>query len=434
MGQFRSNPLTQISTIIVISLGFIQSITNAQELNATDAATGDQFGRSGSLSGNIGLIGAVLDNDNGSGSGSAYIFRNLDMAGGMINESVKLLASDGAAGDEFSRSTSLSGNVGLIGSVGDDDNGASAGSAYVFRNLDTASGTVNESVKLLASDGAASDQFGQTVGLFGNIGLIGAVGDDDNGFGSGSAYIYRNLDSLSGTINESAKLLASDGSILDEFGYSVGISGNIGLIGARLDDDNGSASGSAYVFRNLDTANGTINESVKLVPSDGAPNDQFGISVSLSSNIGLIGSQFDNENGTSSGSAYVFRNLDTANGTINESVKLVPSDGAPSDFFGFSTSLSGSNGLVSARGNDDNGSNSGSAYVFVNLDTASGTINELIKLFATDGAADDQFGYSVSLDGDRFTIGALRGDGNEPDSGSAFLGTVSSLTLLDFGN
>ena len=387
-----------------------------------------------SLSGNIGLIGSRLDDDLGSQSGSAYIFRNLDSAIGTTNELVKLLPSDGVQGDSFGQSVSLSGSVGLIGATGDDGAGSGSGAAYVFRNLDSATGTINESVKLLASDGAGGDEFGASVSLSGNTALIGSAGNDDNGSYSGSAYVFRNLDMASGTINESAKLLASDGGSLRGFGESVSLSGTKGLIGAYREGFDGTGPGSAYVFRNLDTVSGTINESVRLLASDGASVDNFARSVSLSGNIGLVGANLDDDNGTNSGSAYVFRNLDTASGTINESVKLLASDGQVVDVFGESVSLSGSVGLIGALRDDDKGSDSGSAYIFRNLDTANGTINESVKILASDGAANDWFGWSVSLDGDRFVVGSLRGNGVVADSGAAYTGTVSSLTTLDFGN
>ena len=102
----------------------------------------------------------------------------------------ELNASDGAADDIFGGSVSLSGNTGLISATGDDDNGSRSGSAYLFRNLDTATGTVNESVKLLPSDGAERDFFGGSVSLSGNAGLIGAIEDNYLNYGStGSAYI-----------------------------------------------------------------------------------------------------------------------------------------------------------------------------------------------------------------------------------------------------
>ena len=248
-------------------------------------------------------------------------------------------------------------------------------------------------------------------------------------------------DAPSGHSLSAQELNASDGAADDFFGGSVSLSGNTALISANGDDDNGSSSGSAYLFRNLDTATGTVNESVKLLPSDGAEDDFFGGSVSLSGNAGLIGAIEDNYlNFGSSGSAYIFRNLDTATGTVNESAKLLPSDGAGGDGFGGSVSLSGNTGLIGAsRG--DNGLTDfyplfycfcGSAYLFRNLDTATGTVNESVQLLASDGAAGDEFGSSVNLDGDRFIVGAIRG--NSADSGIAYTGTVSSVTTLDFGN
>ena len=193
---WNSLPTTFFAATVVMMLSSGHSLS-AQQLNASDGgAAGDQFGFSVSLSGNTGLIGVREDDDNGTNSGSVYIFRNLDTATGTVNESAILLPSVGEAGDEFGISVSLSGNTGLIGAHRDrdDNNGSSIGSAYIFRNVDTATGTVNESVKLLASDGASAYQFGFSVSLSGNTGLVSAISGNDNGIHSGSAYIFRNLD------------------------------------------------------------------------------------------------------------------------------------------------------------------------------------------------------------------------------------------------
>jgi len=293
--------------------------------------------------------------------------------------------------------------------------------------------------EMQASDGAAGDYFGNSVSLSGTMGLVGAYGDTigSNTF-QGSAYLFRNLDTATGTITENAKLVASDGAAGDFFGYSVSLSGTIGLVGAFWDDIGANTmQGSAYVFRNLDTATGTITENAKLVSSDGAAQDQFGCSVSLSGTIGLVGAFSDDigSNGTQ-GSAYVFRNLDTVTGTITENAKLEASDGADEDSFGYSVSLSGTTGLVGAP-YADIGANDyqGSAYLFRNLDTATGTVNESVKLFASNGAEDDYFGYSVALDGDRFTIG-VRGDdiGANDNQGSAYFGHVRTFTTANLGS
>ncbi|EAM47480.1 FG-GAP repeat protein [Crocosphaera watsonii WH 8501] len=92
---------------------------------------------------------------------------------------------NGAAGDLFGFSVSLSGNNALVGSHFDDDKGTDSGSAYLF---DVTTGNLLH--KLTAPDGAAGDQFGFPVSLSDNTALIGGFGDDDQGLNSGSAYLF----------------------------------------------------------------------------------------------------------------------------------------------------------------------------------------------------------------------------------------------------
>ena len=154
------------------------------------------------------------------------------------NEDLKLVASDGAAGNRFGFSIAISGNTAVIGAPWDDDNGDYSGSAYVF---DVTTG--QELFKLTASDGAEGDRFSHSVAASGNIAVIGAFKDDDKAQDTGSAYLF---DITTG--QELAKLTASDGAALDFFGRPVAISGNTAVIGAPYDDGNSTDSGSAYVF------------------------------------------------------------------------------------------------------------------------------------------------------------------------------------------
>ncbi|GAH85253.1 unnamed protein product, partial [marine sediment metagenome] len=237
-------------------------------------------------------------------------------------EQQKLLASDGAGGDHFGNSVSVSGTTALVGALGDDDCGSASGSAYVFEDNGTA---WVEVAKLTASDGALMDQFSRSVSVSGTTALIGAYTDDDCGSSSGSAYVFEK--GVSGW-SEVAKLTASDGAADDWFGLSVSVSGTTALIGAYRGDDCGNSSGSAYVFED----NGTAWVQVaKLLPSDSAALDYFGYSVSVSGTTALVGAYADDDCGSGSGSAYVFED----NGTAWVQVaKLTPSDGAGSDFFG----------------------------------------------------------------------------------------------------
>ena len=160
-----------------------------------------------------------------------------------VSEAAKLLASDGAEGDHFGDfSVAVAGDTAVIGAWGDDDDGIDSGSAYVFRYNGTA---WVEEAKLTASDAAEGDHFGGSVTVSGDTVVVGAYADDDNGSRSGSAYVFR----YSGTAwVEEAKLTASDGAADDFFGFPVAVSGDTVVVGAGGDDDNGIDSGAAYVY------------------------------------------------------------------------------------------------------------------------------------------------------------------------------------------
>jgi len=266
-----------------------------------------------------------------------------------------------------------------------------------------------EEAKLRASDGAADDQFGVSVSLSGNYALVGAHLDDDRGSNSGSAYVFH-FDG-SGWVEET-KLTASDGAMDDLFGWSVSLSRDYALIGANGDDDNGTNSGSAYIFH-FDGSNWA--EEAKLTASDGAMDDAFGWSVALSGDYALIGANGDDDNGTNSGSAYIFH-FDGSNWV--EETKIRASDAAAGDNFGNSVSLSGEHALIGAPYDDDNQDESGSAYIF-HFDGSNWV--EEAKLIASGGLQSAYFGWSVSLSGDYALIGAFYDRHSGVKSGSAYI-------------
>jgi len=156
--------------------------------------------------------------------------------------------------------------------------------------------TGSQLAKLLPDDGAAGDAFGWPVAIEGQIAIVGVPGDDDNGSISGSAYLF---DVATGA--QLAKLLPADGAAQSMFGWSVATDGQKAIVGARDGGENGKYSGSAYLF---DMATG--EQLAKLLPDVGAAFDLFGWSVAISSSIAIVGSAWDDDNGTNSGSAYVF--------------------------------------------------------------------------------------------------------------------------------
>jgi hypothetical protein len=332
----------------------------------------------------------------------------------------KLLAGDGVAADSFGERVSVSGGTAVIGADGDDDKGDSSGSAYVF--VQAADGTWSQQAKLVAADGAADDVFGWSVAVDGGTAVIGAIGDDDRGDRAGSAYVF--VRAADGTWSQQAKLTAADGVDFDFFGASVSVSGDTAVIGAWGDDDRGNVSGSAYVF--VRAADGTWSQQAKLTAADGAADDSFGKSVAVDGGTAVIGTDEDDDKGDGSGSAYVF--VRAADGTWSQQAKLTAADGAAIDYFGVSVAVDGDTAVIGAWLDDDKGSNSGSAYVFVRA--ADGTWSQQAKLTAADGAADDWFGESVSVSGGTAVIGAWQDDDKGDGSGSAYV-FDSSVTDTD---
>jgi hypothetical protein len=310
-------------------------------------------------------------------------------------QSAELTASDGATHDMFGFSVSLSadGSTALIGAYRATVGGnAEQGAAYVFVKNN---GIWTQQKKLTASDGAAWGHFGFSVSLSsgGATALIGTL--DDTSGGKGAAYVFVKNN---GIWTQQKKLTASDGAAGDHFGISVSINsnGSTALIGAIATVGGNQDQGAAYVFVKN---NGTWSQQKKLTASDGAEVNYFGSSVSLSANgsTALIGAYYADG---WHGAAYVFvRN----NGTWSQQKKLTASDGSTSDRFGISVSLNGdgSTALVGA-GSATFGGNQyrGAAYVFVKNN---GTWTQKQKLTASDGAAHDYFGTSVSLSGNGAT-------------------------------
>jgi hypothetical protein len=351
-------------------------VTAQQELfklQATDGDSFDSFGGSVQVDGNRCIIGARNGDGVGSYTGAVYLF---DISTGV--QLHKLVATDGATGDRFGNSVSISGNLALIGAPEDNDNGTHSGSAYIF---DVSTGA--EIHKLLPSDGAVHEQFGSSVSISGNLVLVGAHQGEWSGSYTGSAYVF---DALTG--QQLRKLLPSSGVAAGRFGGSVCLRGRRAVIGAR--GKTGGSYGAAYVF---DVTTG--REFFKLVPQNSYAN-QFGNSVSLSGNLAIIGAIFDNVNGPSSGSAYVF---DITTG--EQLYKLLPWDGEAYDYFGQGISASGTLAVSGSSGDDDNGYSSGSAYL---IDLLTG--QHLFKFLASDGWTSSFFGGATSTDGDRVAIGS----------------------------
>ena len=400
------------------------------KLADSNGVAGDAFGRSVAVDGDTMVVGAPEDDDNGVDSGSVHVFVRQS---GVWSQVATLTATDGDDGDVFGYSVAVAGDTVVVGAYGDDDAGSASGSVYVFTEPAGGWASASGNIKLTASDGAASDWFGRSVAVDGDTVVVGAYGDDDAVSGSGSVYVFTEPAGGWASASGNIKLTASDRAANDWFGWSVAVDGDTVVVGAPYDDHYSSANrGSAYVF--TEPAGGWVSASgnIKLTASDGAASDEFGWSVAVDGDTVVVGAPYDDHYSSANrGSAYVF--TEPAGGWVSASgnIKLTASDGAASDEFGWSVAVDGDTVVVGAPYDDDAGSASGSVYVFSEPAYGWASGSEAFKLTAADGAASDEFGYSVAVDGDTAVVGAYGDDDAGSESGSVYVYRASVWAAVD---
>jgi len=378
------------------------------KLLASDGAEDEQFGQAISLAGDRLAIGAPLDDPNGEDSGSAYVFER-DTEGDWV-QVAKLLAPDGSPGDEFGDSVSLNGDRLAIGAP-ERPFGDGPGAVYIFeRDVD---GRWSIAAQVFSRDGDVRDGFGRSVALEDDRLAVGADGDDDAATSAGAVYIFER--DAGGTWTQVAKLVPNDAAQFDAFGRSVCLDGSRVVLNSAVAIGNGPLSGAAYVF-DRDT-DGTWVQVAKVVSPGGAGFDYFGVSAAVDGDRLVVGARGDDENGTNSG-AVVFFERD-ADGFWRPVAKIFANDAEAFSDFGNSVSLEGDRAVVTSDRNDDNGTDSGAAYLFErNVD---GTWSQTTKLTPLDGAQDDRFGSEASLYGGRIVVTSPFHDDNEVNSGSSYI-------------
>jgi hypothetical protein len=233
------------------------------------------------------------------GFGRAHVFER--DASGQWPLIAELSAADEQIGDQFGAAVAIDGGTIVVGAwTADSQPDDTAGAAYVFER--DPNGAWTQTATLLASNAEPQDRLGFSVAISGTTALVGAeIGGPNN---CGAAYIFE-PDEI-GLWRETQILIPPDGQNSDDFGYAIAMDDDLALIGARRDDHGPSLgqAGSAYVFWR--DPQGLWTQVGKLTASDGQAGDEFGNSVAISGNLALIGAWHDDDNGPDSGSAYVF--------------------------------------------------------------------------------------------------------------------------------
>jgi hypothetical protein len=145
--------------------------------------------------------------------------------------------------------------------------------------------------RLVASNATVSDAFGVSVALHDETIVVGASSADNPGLANyGSAYVFERRPKT-GVWSEVATLIASDPSGVVAFGSSVAIRADRILVGAPESDHSSQvfAAGFAYLFHRNHGGVGVWGEALKLAAGSPASLNRFGQSVGLSGDLALIG-------------------------------------------------------------------------------------------------------------------------------------------------
>lgn len=376
--------------------------TEVAKLVAFDAAPMDYFGKSVAVDGDTALIGAPGDDDLATDSGAAYIY--VRDAAGAWSLQQKITVGESLEDDRFGYRVALDGDVAVISMNHWDFFNPVANPAYVFTRDSAGVWTLQQ--KLTTVTGVTS------VAVNGGTIMLGAPGEDD----VGATYVYTS--DSSGVWSVQQKLVATNGKTGDGFGSAIDVDGDTATIAATGYDYTGAItdSGIVYVFTRDSAAVWTQQQA--LLPSDPASNSGFSDTLAVSGDTILIGAWADDQIDVNAGAAYLFTR-DSA-GVWSEQQKFTSSDIAGGDYFGMSVDMEGDNLIVGAYGDDDNGTFSGSVYLFAR-DT-SGVWSEQLKLLASDGIDYDYLGTAAAISGTTVLAGAELGDTAVGTStGSAYL-------------
>jgi hypothetical protein len=413
------------------SLG--QLCEDQQTLASYDALALDEFGTSVAIDGDIAVIGARRDdNETGVDAGAAYVYARSGSGPNVFwTQQAKLIGTNttgGYPGSETGISVAISGDTAIVGSWLWPSVQA-IGAAYVFVRSGPPGNEVWTQQAFLTNTGffGAFQYFGHSVALQGDTALVGGLQQPGLNV-AGLAIFFERTGPPGGEIWTPDAVHPSDPVVGDQFGNAVAISASedTAVIGAYAEDNAGGVdAGSAYVFTRTGTPQNPWVQQAKLTASDGAADDRFGVKVAINGagDTIVVGSYQNDDAGSNSGSAYVFVRTGSPGSYVwTQQAKLTASDAALGDHFGVSLALgeSGDTAVIGAYADDNTGgSDAGSAYVF----TRAGTVwTEQYKLTSPDGDAEDWFGAAVAFDGDTLLIGARQDDNaGGTNAGSAYV-------------
>jgi hypothetical protein len=429
--------------------------TESKILFVDDQDTDTQLGFGCDIDGDYMIGGAPQDDEGGSSAGAAYIFHK---SGGTWTQQAKLMASDPDSSDQFGEFCEISGDYAIVGNYQEDAGGSNAGAAYIYKrslqeNPDFTGNTTlhtNYSTRYgwSSNSGWTVDASSQYNASFGPWYAFSKIHTEDNAWTSGSApstsspqwlrikypsaQVIKSYDIRSRTSTTSPPTIryptawklqgsVSDGTTWVDIGSeqtestwssntvkTFDVSSNTTAYQyyrLRITDSNRSDSDSVNTYAGIGewklftgTSQTYWTEQAKLMASDPAADDKLGWGVSIDGDYAIVGAHGEDSGGNGAGAAYVFKRTGSH---WEQQSKIMASDTASSDYFGYDVTISGDYAAVGSIYEDDTGSSAGSVYIFKRSGTS---WTQQSKIQSSDIAANHNFGCAVAMDGDYLVV------------------------------
>lgn len=390
-----------------------------QPVNNPSGTTSSQFGNKVKIDGNNAIIGIPFYDGSFSNQGAVMVYTYNEISKTWEQKGNTILDSNPAANENFGFSVDVSGDFIIVGGPNDDSGYTDQGTASIFLFNTTTSLWELQGSKLTNQFPAGNDHFGEAVAIDGNYVIVGAPDDDDAFADQGFVNVFKR-NTTSGVWELQGNKITNAGAQLnDHFGAAVDISGNYAIVGCPDDDQGETNEGSVtFLQRNISTSEWNMLGN-KLLNSSPQALANFGSAVALDGVYAAVGAPNDDwSNLLDAGSVHIYKRTFLL--FEQHSSKLWSKQKYIYDYFGNAVDISSDYLAIGVRGEDDPETNQGSALIFKRY----GNLwREIETLKDPSGEQDDQFGFSVSVDGNskRFIVGAPN---HQNDQGIAIFGKI----------
>jgi hypothetical protein len=391
------------------------------KLAASDAADGDNFGYIVAIDGSYAIVGAPGVDASGAGRGAAYLYLKSQGGADGWGQVKTLVASDAADNDYFGVAVDISGDYAVVGAGAENGSGTNQGAAYIFYRNQGGTDNWGEVKRIVAAVREDEAGFGYAVAIDGDTVIVGSDGEDGDGADQGAAYIFYRDQGGADNWGQVVRLVSGDPNDVDQFGFAVDVQGDSAIVGSYREDGDGSDRGAAYVFaRDLGGSDawGLVK---RIVPTDPADETWFGSTVAIDGTLAVVGAAWEDSGGTNRGTAYVFGQDRGGTDNWGQVKKLTASDAQNSAMFGYDVAIDGGNVIVGAGWAPGGGTERGQAYVFARDEGGTDNWGEVQRLRASDASNEDWFGFSVAIYGTYVLVGAIGEDGSGSERGAAYI-------------